>query len=140
MKSFKTMLSDLLEKLSDYVETRMEIIALKLTDKATNLVANFLTIVILCIVFGAGVILLSIGAAILINNAMHSNWMGFIIMGILYIIVGLILLATKTKLIHLPILNLFIKAILEVEENAEAKIEKLKHGIEDNLNLDENEK
>jgi len=126
----------LLESMADYVELSLRLFALQSADKSARLASGFLTIVVLTLVFIFSLIMLSIGAAILISFLLHRAWIGFVILGAFYLLVGIILIVVRKKIISKPILNLIIPALVTAELKAEENIEKAQSKIEDKLHLE----
>jgi len=136
METLKQKGGRLLESLADYVELSLRLFALQSADKSARLASGFLTIVVLTLVFIFSLIMLSIGAAILISFLLHRAWIGFVILGAFYLLVGIILIVVRKKIISTPILNLIIPALVTAELKAEENIEKAQDKIEDKLHLE----
>ena len=136
METLKQKGGRLLESMADYVELSLRLFALQSADKSARLASGFLTIVVLTLVFIFSLIMLSIGAAILISFLLHRAWIGFVILGAFYLLVGIILIVVRKKIISTPILNLIIPALVTAELKAEENIEKAQDKIEDKLHLE----
>ena len=136
METLKQKGGRLLESMADYVELSLRLFALQSADKSARLASGFLTIVVLTLVFIFSLIMLSIGAAILISFLLHRAWIGFVILGAFYLLVGIILIVVRKKIISKPILNLIIPALVTAELKAEENIEKAQDKIEDKLHLE----
>lgn len=125
----------LLESVFDYLELRMKLLTLQAADKSSRILTGFFTIIIIVFIFIFSMIMLSIAAAIGIGNALNHPWLGYLIIGIFYIIAGVVLVTMKEKLIFEPLLNTIVHSIAGAEIKAENKAEKVQDKIQDKLNL-----
>jgi len=124
-----------LESVITLAEMKMQLLALKGADESSRLATSFLTIVILVIVFVFSVSLLNIGLAILLSFLFHKLWAGFFIVGVFYVIAGIVLVSCRKKIIFQPLLNSIVDALVGAELQVEDKLEKVQNKIEAELNL-----
>lgn len=136
MANIKEKGSQLLEAGADYIETSLQMYALKTASKSAKVASGFLTSVILATIFVFSFLLISIGFCLLLSIALHRWWAGFLIVGGVYTVLGLVINSMRRKMITKPLLNKIIPAILSAEELAEQKIEKMQDQIEDRLHLE----
>lgn len=61
----------------------------------------------------------SIAAAIAIGNMLHNSWLGFLIMGAIYLLLGLIIWGAKDRLLRIPIMNAIIDSLFSRDKNHE---------------------
>jgi len=71
----------------------------------------------LALVFFLFLLLICIAGAIAIGQWVESFWMGFVVVGGIVLIVGLILWITKDWLIRRPIMNALINAMFDKDED-----------------------
>jgi hypothetical protein len=136
MEGLKQKGGKVLEAAADYAETSLKIIALKTADKSARLSSNFLMIVILIIVFLFSFNMLNFGLAIIISHGLHKMWSGFVILGIFYALVGVMVYVLREKLLFQPILNSLLVAFVGTALKAQENIEEVQDKIEDKLNLE----
>ena len=127
-----------IESAFNYAEIKLRLLTLKTADKTSRLATGFLTVLILILIFIFSVVLLSIGIAILLSNALDSASAGFFIMGGFYVVAGAILVAMRKQIIFEPLLNSIVNALAGAELKAENKLENVQDKIEDKLNLESN--
>ena len=136
MEGLKQKGGKVVEAAADYAEASLKIIALKTADKSARLSSNFLMIVILVIVFLFSFNMLNFGLAIIISHGLHKMWSGFLILGIFYALVGVMVYVLRQKILFQPILNSLLVAFVGTALKAQENIEQVQDKIEDKLNLE----
>lgn len=100
---------DIFDEITTYAEARWNLGVLNASSKA----ADGISAIAMALVMGAiGVIVLvflSIAAALFIGASLHNLALGFLVVGIFYAIVGVIVYVIKDKYIKIPVINTFIK-------------------------------
>ena len=102
----------LFERAGDYFETRIELLKLKSADKTSDAVSSFASGLAVFFVFSFSVIILSIGLALWIGDAIGTSYYGFFIVGGAYFIIGLIVYLFRKQLIKRAVANSFIDKVL----------------------------
>ena len=103
----------LFDNLTSYIDTKVDIIKLKLIQKTTDVISSIVSrIAILSIAFMA-IMLINIGAGLWLGNLLGKNYYGFFALAGFYIIVILILNNSKGKLIKGPVAAAIIKKSLK---------------------------
>ncbi len=125
-----------LESLMDYAQLRMRLMALQMADKSSRLLTGFFTVIILAVIFIFSMVMLSIAVAILLGNALDASWAGYLIVAMIYIVLGVILISMRQKIIFEPLLNAIVKSLAGAEIQAENKLEEVQDKIEDKLDLE----
>ncbi|MEO6165893.1 MAG: YhjD/YihY/BrkB family envelope integrity protein [Chitinophagales bacterium] len=133
MSAIAEMLQKITETSSDYVKINMRILSLKVSDKLSKVLSGFLTLLILIVIFVFALTMISIGAAKWIGSLIDNEWAGFLIVGGIYVMLGIILMVMQKKVIKEPILNAIIKSIFTAEEKAEDEVEDMEDKIVDKL-------
>jgi hypothetical protein len=103
---------NLFDNAGEYLENKIELWKLKLVDKTSSAISSIvekLVIIFLSFIF---FILATIGLALLIGFWLGHSFYGFFIMAGLYGIVGLIIHASRAKIIKTPIANSIINHFL----------------------------
>lgn len=113
----KDRLDDLLAKSKDYVETRIDLIAINIQDKLTDILSSVVAITILW-VFGIFTIsMLSVGIALSISQYYKDPSVGFYLVGGSYFVIGLIVYLNRRSWIKRPITNILLTKINFHEED-----------------------
>ena len=102
-------LESLFERASDYVETRLDLVKLKATQKSSDIISSLVSRVILMFIIAIFLMLLNIGIALLLGELMGKFYYGFFSLACIYLIAGLIFKAFKNKWVKDPVANAIIK-------------------------------
>ena len=113
MENDPTAVEELFYKLKDYIETTFDLFKLKAINKVSGFTSTVIVSIILIILLFLIMICISIGFALLIGLWLGQAFWGFFIMGVLYLIIGLILFASRGKLLKEPISDKFIKELID---------------------------
>ncbi|MBA2407539.1 MAG: phage holin family protein [Chitinophagales bacterium] len=140
MKQIKILLEELIETCSTYIQARMRLTVLQLSEKTSKIASDFLTIIILIILFLFAFIMLNIGLAKWISHGLNNEWGGFFIIGGFYVLLGILLMVMKEKLIRIPLLNAIIKSFFTVEKKAEDKVIDVEQSLVSKLDSDSSKK
>jgi len=97
------------DNVEDYIETRIDIIKLKIIDKVGSAMSG--AIVGIATAFLALIILLflSFSAAFAIAEVTNRNSIGFLAVAGFYILLAVLLTVLKEKLVTMPIINALLK-------------------------------
>jgi hypothetical protein len=108
-EEFKENTEDVQEKMKSFIESNVtyyKLKSFKTTMKATSTVLEFMIILIgICMVL----LFLSIALAFGLGNMLDSNTLGFLSVGIIYLVVTVILYFVRDKIIERPLLVKFSK-------------------------------
>ncbi|RNI33671.1 hypothetical protein EFY79_18105 [Hanamia caeni] len=113
MEKDPTAVEELFYKLKDYIETTVDLFKLKAINKVSAFTSTVIVSIILIILLFLIMICISVGFALLIGLWLGQAFWGFFIMGVLYLIIGLILFASRSKLLKEPISDKFIKELID---------------------------
>jgi len=113
MENDPTAVEELFYKLKDYIETTVDLYKLKAINKVSGFTSTIIVSIILIILLFLILICISVGFALLIGLWLGHAFWGFFIMGVLYLIIGLILFSSRSKLLKEPISNKFIKELID---------------------------
>ena len=104
---------ELLETIKDYAATRYDLTRLKLVDKSSQLLASLISSVAIIIVMCFFLFFLSYAVAGYLSIAIGSPFSGFLIVGGVYLILGLLLYYLRNRHLELPLSNHFVKEFLK---------------------------
>jgi hypothetical protein len=102
-------LDKLFEKAGDYLETRLDLVKLKTTQTTSDIVSSLISkaaVLLFIIIF---LIMLNIGLAMLIGEAMGKTYYGFFVVGLFYALVGLMVHVFRRQWIKHPVSDKIIK-------------------------------
>lgn len=103
---------ELTKNLKDYLDNRIEAIKFGTAEKTSSLIANLLAGIIVIVVFLFFLIFVSISLAFLLVDLTGKFWLGFLIIGAFYLLLGLIVWLGRVKIIRLPIMNSIIQQLI----------------------------
>lgn len=95
-KFFKV--DNLLSNLTGYVETRVELLKIEVKEELATTLARAIAYLFIAFILALFLTFVSIGVALLIGRRL-GNFAGFSIVGLIYLITGLILWLSRVKLI-----------------------------------------
>jgi len=104
-------IEELAATVKDYVNTRIESAKLSVAEKSSAIIANLIAGFIVAGVFIFFVVFGSTALAFALGDWIGKTWAGFLIVAILYLIIGIIVWFARIKLIQLPLMNIFIKQL-----------------------------
>jgi cell division protein FtsW (lipid II flippase) len=104
------------EEFKEYMNLRMKLMRFSIAEKMANASANFTAILIFTALFSLMFLFLSLALAFYIGEKYHSYSKGFLIMGIIYFVVLIVILVLKKYIIINPIRNKMIVNFLNPKE------------------------
>jgi uncharacterized membrane protein len=106
----------LTDNLKEYVNTRYDIITLKLTQKVANISSQAIAVILIGMVMSMFLLFINIAIALYLSSLLNNNYAGFFIVAGFYLLITLIFIIGKKGLILTPIRNLIVKQILHDEQ------------------------
>jgi hypothetical protein len=106
----KTHVENLVTHTKDYINTKIDILKLSAVDKGSNVISSAAVYAGLAVVSFFFLLLLSIGAALAISDALDSSYAGFLIVAGFYLLLGVLLFVMQDKWVKTPIINSIIKS------------------------------
>jgi len=100
-----------------YVETRSKLMLLETADKTSSTISTIASFAIMAIAMVFVLLFLSIGAALWIGQSYGETSMGFLIIGLFYLVVTLVLYFTRHTLIKIPVVNSILSTIYSDEKD-----------------------
>lgn len=94
----KKIFNELINLLTQLVETKVDLMRLKVLEFVSATIAVTITLVVSFLVLGLGVFFCSIALAFFLNELLESSFLGFLVVGGLYLLIGIVLaLLIKSK-------------------------------------------
>jgi len=106
-------IKSLIEKLKDYLETKLELTKLKAIDRSADILATLIVIVSIILLGSLFILFISIALALIIGHWLGAAYYGFFIMGGLYALLLLLIYKRREKWIKIPIENGLIHKMLK---------------------------
>ena len=105
------------DQVKKYVNNRLAQLKLSFAEKISKVMSVMIAVVISALVFFLFLVLICIAGAIVLGQWLESFWLGFLIVGGIVFVVGLILWIFKDQLIRKPIMNTLINVMFDKEED-----------------------
>jgi len=106
-------IEELLHDTGKYLEAKTELWKLKAVDKVSENASSIASYVIFLFIISIVLMSLNVGLAIMIGRWMGEIYYGFFVMAGFYALVGLIIYASRDKIIKTPLYNSIINKILK---------------------------
>jgi ABC-type antimicrobial peptide transport system permease subunit len=117
-KTFDT-IEELFVTMKDYADIRIESLKINAAEKISLVLANVLAGIIVAGVFLFFIIFCSTALALGLGVWFSNIWLGFLVVAILYLLIGFIVWKARIKLIQLPIMNSFISQLFGHDDKEE---------------------
>ncbi|GGD46429.1 hypothetical protein GCM10011514_08100 [Emticicia aquatilis] len=101
--------TDWFDAVTEYAEARWNLGVLDFSEKAAKAVSNLASALIIGVAGGLMMLFLSLSLAWYIGQNLSNLPLGFLIVGLIYGFLGIVLFAIREKFIKLPIINTFIR-------------------------------
>ncbi len=110
----KTKLIDtLIERATDYVLTRIEILKLQTIDRISSVVSSLVPQIVVCIIFLSFLLFLNLGIAFWLGEVLGRTFYGFLAVAAFYLILGLALHLFMRKSLRKTATNFIIRTLLK---------------------------
>ncbi|MFC2124394.1 phage holin family protein [Bacteroidota bacterium] len=92
-------LDKILDNLTGYVETKLELYRIQFKEEVAKAIGVLVLVMVMIAVFGLMIVFLSLAIANHLNTILDSNFIGFLIIAIVYLIFGVLIIKYREKLI-----------------------------------------
>ncbi|MDP4283813.1 MAG: phage holin family protein [Bacteroidota bacterium] len=113
MENRSNSIEELFYKLKEYIDLRIDLFKLKSINKISGFLSTLIVVSILAVLAFLVLICITIGVALLLGEILGKTYYGFLVMALLYIIIGLVLYYGRNKFLKKPISNNLIKELLD---------------------------
>jgi hypothetical protein len=110
---------DLFDHTREYVNIRVNEAKLVLAEKTSAIIALIIATAVVNIFFLFCLLFASMAGAFALGHWLKNGWLGFLLVGALYFLIGLIVWAAKERLIRIPIMNGIIQQLFKNDEDNE---------------------
>lgn len=112
----KANIDRLVSHVKDYAEERLNLIVLNFHEKVSRILSNTASLLILCLAGLFTILFLSTGLAWWIGLQLQHTFMGFLVVGGIYMLAVILILVNREKWIRVPIINAFLKEVSDEED------------------------
>ena len=92
MENNTNIVEPLFEKLQEYGKTSYELVKLKTLDKTSDIASTLISRLLLAVVILLFVVSINIGVSLWLGDLLGKTYLGFFIVGALYLVIGVILI------------------------------------------------
>jgi phage-related holin len=111
----------LYNKAKEYTETSVELYKLNAIEKTANVVSSLTSRMALVLVVSIFTLFVNIALSLFIGEQLNSNYLGFLIVSLFYLITAILIYFFKDKYIEVPISNIVISKLLQQRINKNEK-------------------
>jgi hypothetical protein len=104
-----------IDNIKEYINTRYELVTLKATDKASGIISNVASGVLILWLMLMALLLLSFAAAWYFSVVTGQRYLGFCIVGGFYLVIGIVLVIFRRSLLFKPFRNKIIEGFFKEE-------------------------
>lgn len=108
-----TAIEMLFEKAENYTKTSIELIKLSTIEKTSEAVSVLVSHIVILVLVTFFILFINIGISLWIGKLIGEYYIGFMIVSLVYLILGIIIFKFKTTLIEAPINGLMINTLLK---------------------------
>ncbi len=107
---------EMVNTVKDYINIRVETVKLGVAEKTSKIVANIVAAVAVALVFFLFMIFSGIALSVALGGWIGKPWAGFLVVALLYLLIGIIAWSARGKLIRLPLMNALIQQFFNDDE------------------------
>lgn len=119
MEKVFSKVEEIVGNLKEYINTRIESAKLSAAEKSSKLLANVIAGVVVGLVFFFFIIFAGVALSFGLGEWIGKTWVGFLIVAVLYLLIGMIAWGARGKLIRLPIMNALIQQFINDDSDEE---------------------
>ena len=113
----KSKTESVLQHLNTYLETRWNLFVLSTSDKVSDIVSTFAAALLIALSIIFVLFFLSISAALWIGQSYGDFSIGFLYVGLFYLILTIVIFIFRKMLFKVPIVNMLIRTFYSDDEN-----------------------
>jgi len=117
MKETFEKLEGLTDHVKEYVNTRIELTKLRIAEKTSLIIGDLVAGTIVILFFLFVLMFGSIAGAWAVSDWIGKPYSGFLIVAGIYLLLGIIVWMTRSKLIRFPVMNAIIKKLHKGDED-----------------------
>jgi hypothetical protein len=103
----------LYQKVEKYSKTSFELLQLGAIDKTSDILSSLAVVIVLSFISAMFTLFLNIGISLYLGDLLQNYVMGFIIVAVCYLLIGIIIYLFRKSLIKTPIDNLIVSKFLK---------------------------
>ena len=113
----KNKIESVVQHLNDYFETRWKLFVLNSSDKASDILSSIASVFLIALSMMFVLLFLSISSALWIGHSLGNTSIGFLYVGLFYLVVTILLFFFRHTLIKIPVINKLLNSIYSDEKD-----------------------
>ncbi len=109
MESNKEELDNLINEVKDYLDTRSKLGKLKALNKGSQIAGNVSVVLFISLIGLLFLLFISIAAALALADVFGKIYLGFLLVSLTYLLIGILLYVKRESWIHSPVVNTIIR-------------------------------
>ncbi|MBP0903669.1 hypothetical protein ACFSKN_03705 [Mariniflexile gromovii] len=118
MNNIATNIESLYEKAKDYAEINVELVKLRTIDKTADVVSSLVVRLIIFLGVAMFLLFVNISLGLYIGDLLGKDYLGFLVVSGIYLLITVILSVSRNKIIKVPITNMIISKLLEEKKRS----------------------
>jgi len=107
---------ELVDSVKEYINNRIDAVKLSAAEKGSAIAANLLAGIFVALILFLFIIFAGIAVAFVLGEWMGKMWLGFLLVAGLYLLLAIMVWATRGRIIRLPVMNGLIKQLFSGDE------------------------
>ncbi len=107
---------NLFKHIREYVTLQKNLIRLESVETISKFISYTITICIISLFFSIGLIFCSLGLSYYVSELLGEKYWGFIIVGLLYLLISIIIWKSSIRLLQIPIINYLFKYFFKIKK------------------------
>lgn len=112
---------NIFEELKDYIELRYNLGRLQLTEKIVLITSFFITFFVILMIFLVFFMFLSFSLAFYLGHIMNYVPYGFLAVGAIYFVIGIVVYTLRKTMITNPVLKLMLRIMFKSDDKKSKK-------------------
>lgn len=114
-------IEELINQLKAYADTRIALAKLEAARKTSQVLSSAIAFILVALVFFLFMLMISIAGAWALGDWFGSMPLGFLVVAVIYLIICLIIWASREKFLRVPIMNSMIRQLFPDDDRHEPK-------------------
>ena len=115
-KSFSKEIASLFEEVKEYLDLKYDIARLDITEKMVVIFTQFYSFFLFILIVPSIFLFFSFALAFYLGSLFNANYIGFLIVGLIYFVLAFIFYALRKKLITKPLIKNLSEMILNDDQ------------------------
>ena len=116
MEKAFTKVEELAGTIKEYINNRIETAKLSIAEKSSAFIANTMASIIVAAVLFFFLLFAGVALSLVLGNWIGNTWIGFLIVAVGYLLIGVIIWLGRGRLIRRPVMNKIIRQLMKEDD------------------------